>query len=78
MAASIPGEFEHSPYLCWNTPASVDGSTVQPCDRVMQAIRDLSLSPECPVSQDLMPQAEDTFPGIVSGSNLPMARQRTS
>jgi len=42
------------------------GNTLESRDSVIQTIRDdHSLSPDCPVSEDLMPQAEETFSGTV-------------
>lgn len=45
--------------------ASANGHSLQSRDSVIQAIRDMELKPECPVSIDLMPVVESTFSPVV-------------
>ncbi len=47
--------------ICVLEESATNGSTLLPRDRVVQAVRDLPLNPECPASEDLMPQVEQLF-----------------
>lgn len=51
--------------------AANNGSTLVPQERVVLALRNLGIKPECPVDGDLMNVAKDVFGGIVS--EVPLA-----
>jgi hypothetical protein len=45
--------------------AAAGGDTLRPRARAIQTIRDMPISPGCPVDQDLMPIVEDAFGGVL-------------